>query len=114
MKRLLSLILAISVAFAVPAKADQYDPKTIAGAALLTAGISSACIAAELWANYKDEKNKLKKELQTAHIYYNHADADERKKKNFLRMTGGYVAGIVSFSTISTGLLLLAYNYFKQ
>lgn len=110
MKKLLSLILAISTTFGVPIKAAPYDSKTIAGCTLITAGFSTACLAAKLWTNYTQEKNKLRKELQNAGMHFNDTDAWERQKKNFLRMSSSFAIGVVSFSAITSGLVMLAYR----
>ncbi len=115
MKKIVSIILAITIALTtLPAKADPFDAKNIAGAALLTTGIASAFYASKLMKEYNKEQSKLQKIIENTRMPISYTNYNEKAKSNFYRLLGSHAAGLVSFTAISSGLALFAYNYFNK
>lgn len=100
MKKLLSIILALCLCTFIPAKAEPYDPKTIAGAVLTTAGVLGILCSAKLFHDRDKDERKLSEEF----MFVNVAD---RKNKNIARRWSGYAIGLISFSSTTAGLVLL-------
>ncbi len=107
MKNLLSIALIASLALAVPAKAEPYDSRLIAGAALVTAGLIGAFCSAKLGLDYSAHKSKLDKYLSSPDFNSRVYDA-RRKTNDFWRKGGSYGTGILAFSATTAGLVLLS------
>jgi hypothetical protein len=113
MKKLLSIILAISIALAAPAKATTpAEPKTLVGLALVTTGLVAAYFTAKLWQDSENYKAKLINKTQQRSFDYKNA---VEKQKNILsRMNWSVATGCFSFATLGTGTAFLIHQFSKN
>lgn len=113
MKKLLSIILAISIALAAPAKATTpAEPKTLVGIALVTTGLATAYLSAKLWQDSHNQNAQLIKELRGN--YFDYSNIWNRQKNDLLKMTLSAITGYISFATIGTGAAFLIHQFSKN
>lgn len=104
MKNMMLAILIAGLMLAIPAKAEPFDSKLIAGAALTAAGVTGAFFTAKFFSDYSKEKVKLARELNNLP----HDEWWNRSKKNSSRLWAGTVGSIFSASTFTAGIVLIS------